>query len=254
MKLRKLVARFVATSLISTTMVFSGISTDVSAETIPDSYEFSLQGQIGTTTRWNSDAQSINIAADGSYTLTFALNEATTSTSNSSSNVLSLVTNINPFDYVESGKPSETGITITVNSVTVDGGTKTLTYNYSSDSYKTDDSGDAIRLNLYNTWGGNSCTDLNMDFTAEKSIEVNFTVSGLESSMQKAKEAQGQTTTTTTTTASTSVVSSNDGSSDSTTYATIQGEDIDSGDTGIVSATIVFVLAGATAIGMRKKH
>ncbi|MDE6036321.1 MAG: hypothetical protein K2G36_10480 [Ruminococcus sp.] len=54
-----------------------------------------------------------------------------------------------------------------------------IPYTASSKALTTSDDTNEVRLNIYNTWGGNNVEDIKNDTSVSKKIAVNFTVSGL---------------------------------------------------------------------------
>lgn len=262
MKLKKFIASIVATALVGTTMAITSMT---GASAVAESYTAVLSGTVGSTSHWDSDAPSCTISGDGDYSLTFALNEATKSEAGSGALILE-IPDINIYDFAGEGATiADTGIVVSVNSITIDG--NAVAYNGPSDgAYRTGDNGSCIRLNIYNVWG-NDVQDIDFNFEAEKDVTVNFNVSGLTAAIQKANgggeettaaeetkadettKADGTTKKDDTTTKKDETTKSN---SDGTTVAQEETTTA-TGDAGIAGIVLVCALTGAGVVASRKK-
>lgn len=175
MNIKKFVAGITTLALMGTTMAFGSVFT-ASAD-IKDTYNFSLMGTVGSEQFWDDKAPVVQVTGDGSYSLELTFNEATESKSGTGALIMS--TDINAFDYDPNGVPANTGINITIDSIKIDD--KEVEYTGPSDgAFTLNDDGSTLRYNIYNVWG-NSVEDMSFDFSVEKNIVVNFSVSGLSS-------------------------------------------------------------------------
>lgn len=173
MNIKKMIAGITTLTLMGTTMAFGSVI-GANAD-IKDTYNFALMGTVGSAQFWNDDAPVVEVTGDGSYSIELTFDEATESKSGTGALIMS--TDINAFDYDESGIPANTGINITIDSIEIDG--EAIEYTGPSEgAYTLNDDGATLRYNIYNVWG-NSVEDISFDFTVEKSIVVNFSVSGL---------------------------------------------------------------------------
>lgn len=273
MKLKKFIASIVATALVGTTMA---ITSAIGASAVPETYTAVLNGTVGSTSLWDSSAPSCTINGDGDYSLTFPLNEATKSEAGTGALILE-IPDINIYDIVGEGATlADTGIVLSVNSITVDG--NAVAYNGPSDgAYRTGDNGTCIRLNIYNVWGGNDVQDIDFNFEAEKDVTINFNVSGLSAAIQKANGGGEEETTTAasddTTKADDTTKKDDTTKADGTTKkgdtttkkdettksngdgTTVAQEDTTTatGDAGIAGIVLVCALTGAGVVASRKK-
>jgi uncharacterized protein YkwD len=164
-----------------------------------------MMGCVGTYGVWDASC-STEITGDGQYSLEWNLDSATEA--KEGSGAIFIDTNIDPYDFLPAGYSNtgkadiakDTGITLSVDSVEVDG--VEIAYNGPSDDAYVcesdyDGNNSRLRLNVYNMWGSD-VDDIDFNFAVESSIKVTFSVTGLD-------EARGYTTsepvTTTTTTA-----------------------------------------------------
>ena len=174
MNIKKFVAGITTLALMGTTMAFGSVFT-ASAD-IKDTYNFSLMGTVGDAQFWDNDAPVVEVTGDGSYSIELTFDKTTESKSGTGALIMS--TDINAFDYDEGGVPAKTGINITIDSIKIDD--KEIEYTGPSEgAYTLNDDGATLRYNIYNVWG-NSVEDISFDFTVEKNIVVNFSVSGLD--------------------------------------------------------------------------
>jgi hypothetical protein len=280
MKLKRFVAGIVATALVGS--AFAMAST-LNANAVADSYTATLTGSVAQMGFWDSDATTCTVDHDGQYTLSLTCSEASEVTDGALCLIVKL--DFNVYDVSSSGSLSETGITIDVNSVDVDG--TSLNYKGSTsdgNSHRVDDDGSTIRCNIYNTWSnGQETKDIDVPFTVEEGSKINvtFTVSGLESAIKQAKvlagevveeDSNGSSGDTTTTASNGSSSNGSDGSSDTTTTSgssssgssdsdsdsdsgEVASEDTASatGDSGIAGVVLVCSLAGVGFVASRKR-
>lgn len=259
MKLKKFIASIVATALVGTTMAITGV---IGASAVPETYTAVLNGTVGSTSLWDSSAPSCTINGDGDYSLTFPLNEATKSEAGTGALILE-IPDINIYDIVGEGATlADTGIVLSVNSITVDG--NAIAYNGPSDgAYRTGDNGTCIRLNIYNVWGGNDVQDIDFNFEAEKDVTINFNVSGLSAAIQKANGSGEETTTASDETTKADGTTKKDDTTtkkDETTKSDGDGTTVAqeetttaTGDAGIAGIVLVCALTGAGVVASRKK-
>lgn len=199
MKLRKLVAGMLATALVGATVMIAPIS--ASADEVPTSYKATLSGQLIKTEYWNSNAGSTDVDHDGTYdvSITYSGDDGQVTADNL---CLILELNFNLYSLVPKGSNPDleaSGITMGINSVTVDG----VSLNYSGsptpNAYRCSDDGKSVRFNIYNIWGdstGQHTTDIAVPFDVKNGsvVSVNFTVNGLENAIAKAQELNASTT------------------------------------------------------------
>lgn len=265
MKLKKFIASIVATALVGTTMAITGA---IGASAVPETYTAVLSGTVGDTVRWDNDAPRCTINGDGDYSLTFELNGATESKTGTGALILE-IPDINIYDIAGEGATiADTGIVLSVNSITIDG--NAVAYNGPSDgAYIPGDNGNCIRLNIYNVWGGNDVQDIDFNFTAEKDVTVNFNVSGLSAAIQKANGGGEETTTASDETTKADDTTKADGTTkkddtttkkDETTKSDGDGTTVAqeetttaTGDAGIAGIVLVCALTGAGVVASRKK-
>lgn len=108
---------------ISVTFTVEGLGTDsanIAEDGTETPFEAFLMGAVGTDSYWGPTAndntvenKSVAIEGDGTYTAEFLLNDP-------AETILCLIlsTNINVYQYSENGKPSETGISFTIDRIT----------------------------------------------------------------------------------------------------------------------------------------
>lgn len=277
MKLKRFITSIVATALVGTTFA---MTSSITASAVADSYTATLTGSLAQMDFWDGNAVSCNVDHDGQYTLSLTCSEASEVTDGAICLIVKL--DFNVYDVSTSGNLDETGIVIDINSVDVDG--NSLNYSGSSsngNAYRVDDDGSTIRHNIYNTWSsGQETKDITVPFTVEEgsSVNVTFTVSGLENAIHEAKVLAGEiveeennndssnndntdsNTDTTTTTSSASSSSDNDTTTTSGNSDDVASEDATeetaqpTGDTGVAGVVLVCALAGAGFVATRKKN
>lgn len=109
---------------ISVTFTVDGLgdnSANIAEDGTETPYEAYLSGSVGTDSYWGPDAaddntvdnKAVAIEGDGTYTAEFLLNDPADA-------ILCLIlsTNINVYQYTETGKPADSGITFSIDSVT----------------------------------------------------------------------------------------------------------------------------------------
>lgn len=199
MKLRKLVASVLATALVGATVMVAPIS--ASADEVPTSYKATLSGQLVKTEYWNSNAGSTTVDHDGTYdvSITYSGDDGQVTADDL---CLILELDFNLYSLVPKGSNPDleaSGITMGINSVTVDGVSLNYSGSPTSNAYRCSDDGKSIRFNIYNTWSdgtGQHTTDITVPFDVKNGsvVSVNFTVNGLENAIAKAQELNASTT------------------------------------------------------------
>lgn len=108
---------------ISVTFTVDGLgdnSANIAEDGTETPYEAFLSGSVGTDSYWGPTAddntvenEAVAIEGDGTYTAEFLLNDP-------ADTILCLIlsTNINVYQYTETGKPADSGITFSIDSVT----------------------------------------------------------------------------------------------------------------------------------------
>lgn len=294
MKIKKLVASILATALVGTTMAMASVSMEASA--VADTYTATLSGQISNTTYWDGDASTISVSADGTYniSLTYTGEDAEVV---SEALGLILTLDFNLFNLSDPVDLAGSGIVISVSSVDVNG--TSIGYNCSNSSvggnvFRVNDDGSTIRYNIFNVWGdssGQHTEDVSVPFDIHTgdTLNVTFSISGLEDAIHKAKVLAGEivdepettttassddsgdndntttsTTTTTTTTANnggsttttkttTTTKSDSSSSGDSTTTVAQEETTTETGDTGVAGIVLVCALTGFGVVATRKR-
>jgi hypothetical protein len=289
MKLKRFIASIVATALVGTTVAMTSA---LDASAVADTYTATLQGQLVDTGFWNGDASTVQVTGDGSYSVSLTYNGVDAEVT-SESCCLILTLDFNVYDVSTNGVLSETGIVIDINSVDCDGTSLNYSGTSSNDkAYRVDDDGKSIRHNIFNSWGGaaQDVSDITVPFsvTSGSVVTVNFTVSGLNDAITKAKELAGEDTSDSSDdNTNTDGTTNSDGSSDTTTTSaatttsadtTTTGasttksdsdsnsdSDSDSGevaqeetanatsDSGVAGIVLVCALAGAGLVATRKR-
>ncbi|MGN1411651.1 MAG: hypothetical protein ACI4WH_03965 [Oscillospiraceae bacterium] len=255
MKLKKLVASILATTLVGTTMAFASMPMSASAETVPDTYTATLNGQFNQSSFWKADGPSCTVNGDGQYSLTYTYTGEDGEVT-ADSMCLILLLDFNTYSCVESGDVIESGITLDINSITL----ADTNLNYSGScvapSYRHADDGSTIKLNIHNVWDAAQRTEaitVPSEIHNGDKLVVDFNVNGLTSAIAKAKELNGETaqdteaeattvntdnsevTTEATTTSDTSSTTTTDGSTTTTASTTTSSNSSDNSTTTVAN-------------------
>lgn len=194
MKLKKLVASILATTLVGTTMAFASMPMSASAETIPDTYTATLNGQFNETSFWNADGPSCTVSGDGQYSLTYTYTGEDGQVT-ADSMCLILLLDFNTHTCVEGGDVIASGITLDINSITLGGTNLNYTGSCVAPAYCHADNGDTIKLNIHNVWNQAQRAE-NVTVPSEihngDKLVVDFNINGLTNAIAKAKELSGE--------------------------------------------------------------
>lgn len=248
----KNIAALVAAMAVS---AVSLIALPASADELPSSYTFYFGGAFAGLDFHKANRVPVTVTADGSYSATLPGAGITSETDL----ILYLDSDVNIYAYGkeegDDGLKNGT-IQLSIDSVQVDG--IDIAYSQSANAVTTGDNGHDLRANIYNSWGG--VTDIDPNLEVKEGITVNFTVSGLfpvaepdptdapTEAATTAAPADSTTAAGSTTTAAGSTTTAAGG----TTTAAATTTNAATGDTGIAVAVAALAVAGGMVLVSRK--
>ena len=172
MKLKKIIASIVATSLVGSAFAMTSVTT-ASADTIGHAW---LAFSNGLAQNWKMEDAGgyIDINGNGSYTLSYDI-----APENAAESILflSISTDINIYQQDATETPLYDEMTFSIDSILVDG--VQIAYNGpSAGANNTEDDGSSFRFTIFDEWSSRNIRDIDSQVVNSSNITVNFEVSG----------------------------------------------------------------------------